>query len=111
MDEIRVSVKGTHIQNKKTGNIIGDTYYTQRKQNHYMIKYHGFGISINIFPMLLEDGVKFVQIEYLGINGIRIYKCPLSKFVESEKRWTYHNEDIQKFVSISDMKEIKNGLT
>ena len=107
MDEIRISVKGTHIQNKKGGTIVGDTYYTQRKQNHFMIMYQGFGISINIFPMLLEDGVKFVQIEYFGAKGIIKYRCPLKMFIESEKRWTYNEEDVQKFVSASDMEIIK----
>jgi len=103
MDEIRISVKGTHIQNKKGGNIIGDTYHTQRKPNHFMRMYQGFGISINIFPMLVEEGVKFVQIEYLGVNGTIKYRCLLKQFIESEKRYTYKEEDVQKFVSASEM--------
>jgi hypothetical protein len=46
------------------GNVIGDTYYTHREQNHFMIMFQGFGISEEILMKLKHCGVVWVIIDY-----------------------------------------------
>ena len=98
-----------------SGNIINDTFYTERHQNHYMRKFRGFGISVSSFERLKERNVKWIVIKFFTPNKIIFYKCDIEKYYNSEKNWTYSNlqrthrqVDLQKFVSVDDMEIIRS---
>jgi len=93
------------------GEVIGETYYTQRKPQHFMKMYQGFGISEWILGQLKNMNVKWIVFEYETINNRIIkYRCTLSKYLASNKEYAYQDpynrfggeEDIQKFVSMKD---------
>lgn len=94
---------------KPAGRIEGTTFYTLRQPNHFMRQYQGFGISESVLNQLKERGVKTIAIKYIGKTTI-FYSCPLEKFLNSNKTYTYSNfdrtggvEDKQYFVSTRDM--------
>jgi len=103
------------------GDISGDVYYTERKPNHFMRKFQGFGISQSVLDKLKEKGVKSVIIKYYRENGgITFFKCEAEKFYISKKSHPYENKDRitieidwQRFVSYKDMdiivEEDENG--
>ncbi len=40
------------------GEILGETFIKTVKKNHYMGKYHGYGISEEIFRILIDKGIR-----------------------------------------------------
>lgn len=107
MSRIMINIDGSHIRDKIVGDIIQDTYYTQRNINHFMFIYQGFGISKIILDILKEKNTKFVQIDYYGEKGLIRYRCLVQQFLDSEKKHIYHGTDLQFFVSVRDMEIIK----
>lgn len=96
---------------KIVGHTFGDTYYTDRKPEHIMRKFGAFGISENILDELIKLKIKFILITYYGVKGIVKYKTTLAKFVNSDKiniDVRMGEKDLQRFVSIKDMEEIKD---
>ena len=89
-------------------NPITKTYFSERRPEHYMRMYQGFGISEDILDQLIKLGAESVCLIYIGKKHRYHYTCELSQFLKSEK--TYMNteggvKDPQKFVSTRDMKE------
>jgi len=87
---------------KIIGRLIDDIYISQRKPEHFMRIFQGFGISQTVLDELKSKGCKDVRIVYEGVNGTIIYECSLDKFLTSIKTFVFEEEDLQKFVSISD---------
>lgn len=100
--------KEYNIINQQVGKINKRVYLTDRKPEHFMRKYHGFGISVNIINDLISEGVDIVIISYYGTKGLIRYRVTLEKFINSEKEYTdiRFGEDPQKFVDINDMEVV-----
>ena len=84
-----------------------NTYFTERRHNHYYRKYLGFGLSESILKELEADGVTTVQITYLGKTCKKILLTTLQQWLSSQKRDTDLTQknviDKQVFVSEKDM--------
>jgi len=93
---------------EKFGNIKtirGIKYYIKTvKPKHFMVKYHGFGISTYVLNELLVHEVKKIVFVYEGTIQ-KVYVCDLDKFIGSDKRHIFLEDDEQKFVSIKDMED------
>jgi hypothetical protein len=105
------------FRGRDTGFIEGDVYITERKPEHVMIKFHGFGVSTGVLEFVISEfDVKKVRILYKSPALNRSYEYDIMTFLLSKKRWidttTDGNEDVQKFVSLEeqDWDEIKEGL-
>jgi riboflavin synthase alpha subunit len=108
----RVNFRGRDV-----GHVDGTTFITERRPEHVMIKFKGFGISMNLLEFLIKElGIIKVRIEYHSLTLNRVYEFPLLAFLTSENYWvdntTDGKEDLQKFVSLEeqDWNEIKEGL-
>ena len=101
------------MEQTQFGIIDGDTYYKNCKPIHFFYKYQGFAISYTELLHLKEKEVKFVIINYDGKNNIIAYKSNLNDWFLSNKKYVFENNDLQKILSIKEMKEInrknKNG--
>lgn len=93
---------------KIVGEIVGNIFYTERKTNHFMFKFQGFGISTDIIKRLVANNIEDIIITYYGKNTIK-YKVKLSQYINSKKihvystEWNNYEEDEQRFVSVKDM--------
>lgn len=78
-------------------------YITWRKQQHFMKKYQGFGISITELRRLYDANVKEVVLKYETSRGTnKLYKTQLWDWLMSKKE--YDDEgDLQRFISVTDM--------
>jgi len=87
---------------KDIGKVIRDTIFIRKTDKHYMNKYKGFGLSQSIIDEALDKNLRFVIFDYKG----KIYETTVGAFNISDK--IYNNKgDIQKFISLTDMEEIK----
>jgi len=100
----------TSAKGKEAGwyNTETKVYSSERRPEHYMRMYQGFGISEDILEQLVSLGAEHVCLIYTGKKHKYHYTCELSQFLKSDK--TYMNteggiKDPQKFVSTRDMKE------
>ena len=93
-------------EGKLIGKIRDNCYYTYRKKEHFMIKFSGFGISNNVLLYLLQSGIGLIVIKYDGVRGQVFYKTNLLDYLLSKKEYNF-NGDKQKFLSISEMEEVK----
>jgi len=105
------------FRGRDVGHMDGDIFITERKPEHVMIKYKGFGVSIGVLDfVILQLGAKKIRFEYKNQTIKRIYEYDIMSFVLSDKQWidktTDGKEDVQKFVSLEeqDWSEIKDGL-
>lgn len=105
------------FRNRDVGSVEGDIYITERKPEHVMIKFHGFGVSTGVLEFVISEfDVKKIRILYKSPALSRVYEWDIMDFVLSKNRWidttTDGTEDVQKFVSLEeqDWSEIKEGL-
>lgn len=87
----------------------GLVYRTWRRGEHYMVKYHGFGLSIAVIDLLMERYMKDMEvvIDYHGKRGHVLYVARLSDFIGSHDERvddTHASGDRQKFLSIRDFR-------
>jgi len=78
------------------------------KPEHFMRMFQGFGISITRLNKLKDNLARILKFIYEGKNGVIIYHCDIEKFMYSNKKFTFGDEDEQVFVRIKDMKVIDN---
>lgn len=88
----------------KVGIIENGTYKKTCKPEHFMRKYHGFGISQSILDELKKRGIERIEITYIGKKGIVIYHASVKEFDESSKTWMNEGTDLQKFLSINEFR-------
>jgi len=86
------------------GRLDGTIYSTERKPEHFMRIFGGFGISQNVLDKLKENGCEIIRLKYYGAK-IYNYSCPLDLFIYSNKTFTFEGNDLQRFVSVNDMEE------
>lgn len=93
------------LYNKKeqvVGELAGNVYHSHRTDKHFMRKFRGFGISLEIIEILIKKGCTDVIIHYNGKNAIN-YGCPLNKYKNSKMTFNFEEEDMQHFVPVADM--------
>jgi len=93
-----------NAQGKKIGELIGDTYYTYRTEEHFMRKFQGFGVSEEILNILSNNNCSHIQIKYNINSNIKIFNSELKQWLESYKKFNY-NGDNQNFLSLIEMSE------
>ena len=78
---------------------LGTTYVTERRPDHYFIKYKGFAISKSELDVLKEEEIYWILIMYRNKKGVTIPHLVRRK--EVEKQDEYNNKgDIQKIIPI-----------
>jgi hypothetical protein len=70
-------------------------YVTERKPEHYFIKYTGFALSVDLIERLNDKCVEEVLFIYNGFNGTILYIIDLYDFVAKGQETNYNDEDIQ----------------
>lgn len=45
------------------GTVIGDTFYRNVNSKHFMVKHHGYGISVDVLQQIFQLGVTYIQID------------------------------------------------
>ena len=100
-------MKAIKHNNKVVGVVDGKVYLKKCKKEHFMIKYHGFGISDKVLNKLKEIGVDTVAIVYDGMRGEKRYSSKLSDWLNSTKTSEYEG-DKQSFLSLNEMSEDAN---
>lgn len=87
-----------YFRGKAVGKIEGDTYVVQKKPEHYMIKYRGFGVSVEVLNDLKSKGIKKIRMIYHGTNGEIIFQFPVEDYLNSPLSFTDRDNDVQKFL-------------
>ncbi len=98
-------MKTNFLFNKK---IIGyteeDTYYTERRLEHFFHKFHGWGCSVSILAELQKSGVdNFCVIFRPSIHQLKEYKCKVTDFYELGEKYT-DEEDKQLVLNVDHFK-------
>jgi len=86
---------------KPIGEYNNSAIYIDKKPEHYMIKFRGFGLSADVIERLHINNIKWIYFRYHGKKHT-IYRLTVEKIRNSKKTLNY-NGDLQKFVSIQDM--------
>jgi hypothetical protein len=98
--------------------IIRDTleYHTVRRKEHFMRKFHGFGISWSVLTLLQALATKYkcekvnIFIHYKGVREDKVFFAPAYKFFKSEFSYlddTHIQGDYQKFLPIEEFLVVK----
>jgi hypothetical protein len=95
----------------KFGKIIGTIqqgkYFTNRTPAHFMRKYYGFGVSLNVLHFLKKNKIREIIIKYSDSqNSPEHYLGYVADFLESELEHNFicdEKSDIQKFLSLNDL--------
>ena len=90
-------------EGKVVGTTQGDVYISQRKPEHFMRKFQGFGISLEVIKQLIEMKIEKVMIIYKGAKGVERWMASLDQFIKSEKKHYFEAYDLQHFVSTKEM--------
>jgi hypothetical protein len=96
------------LKEVKVGFLKNGTFYTYRKQNHFMRKFGGFGISSKIVSELLKRKINDIVFLYEGAKGKVSFKTTLMKILElgiTETDYTFGFEDRQYFIPLKEMEE------
>lgn len=88
----------------KHGKIVNAKIYQKVcRPHHFMGKFQGFGISTYELDEMLIQNIELIRIIYQGKTEMTTYVCSVKQYLESNKTHTFENDDLQKFVSASDM--------
>lgn len=98
--------KEINVEGKWAGDINGEVYTSVRSLKHYMRKFQGFGISLEIIKDLFSKGVTTIIIVYNGKTGTKYLKSNISQWTSSTKTHNNMGNDLQYFVSECDMELI-----
>ena len=98
------------IFKNKQGRIVGKqidkTYYSERKPEHFMRMFGGFGISQSILDTLVANACVKIVIKYFGAKKVYNYSCPLWDFINSVDTYVFEGNDLQRFVNVESMEEM-----
>ena len=86
-----------------TGALTNGLYRTDRKPQHFMGMFQGFGISKNIIDSLDSRNCKEVLIYYFGTKGLTRYSTTIDQWVNSENQFMNEGEDLQHIVPVREM--------
>ena len=79
-----------------------DTVYAiQKRPEHFMRIFNGFGISLEVLNKLSLKGVKKIKMIYYGISGTYLHEFNLKDYLDSPIGREDVNHDYQKFVDIN----------
>ncbi len=84
---------------KIVGFVQNKVYFTDRRDEHFMIKYQGYGISEDILDKLVELGVEKVVIRTQSNE----YAFAIEEYLGSHLTHTHEGTDLQKFVTLPGM--------
>jgi hypothetical protein len=88
---------------RKIGGINEDKYITWRNKEHFMRKYIGFGISVELLKMLAEKSITHIVILYnLVDGGQEAYHSEIKQWQDSEMTHSFFG-DMQVFLPIDKM--------
>jgi len=88
----------------KAGVIVdGNIFHKKVKNEHYMVKEHGYGIQRDVIEMLALKGVEFVYIHAKTV----VLKSKLSDWV-SKGHTVNYGAGLQVFLSTKEMQVIKD---
>lgn len=90
---VKITYKGRNV-----GVIVGDTFETIRKPEHYMRKYQGFGISEKVLMYLERVRIEKIRIIYEGKRGRKVYNPTVTQFKHSKLVQVDGVDDRQFFV-------------
>lgn len=100
---VKNKMESYNEKGQQVGKTITNKYVTHRRKEHFMRKFLGFGISKRILDEQKALGCEEVVIFYAGKKEIT-YSCPIDLFINSEKKHTFEETDLQHFVAIKGMK-------
>jgi len=83
------------------------TYQKLVNVEHYMTKYEGFGISQHVLDKLKQHHIKSIMFIYAGKRQLQVYMAATKQYLESIQTHMYKDNDLQKFVSIDKMIQLK----
>lgn len=69
------------------------------KGKHLMIKFNGYGVSLDVLQRLERLGIKYI---IFRIKGDIDYRFSLKQYLDSNLVHVFNNSDIQKFVDIKE---------
>lgn len=72
------------------------------KSEHFFKQYRGFGISKTELKEIINEGIKIIQIIYMGKKETEVFIATTKQYSKSEKEYN-NNGDIQKIVSVGEM--------
>ena len=104
-------VEWIYKSGKLIGSIIGDTYYSERTEQHLMRMFNGFGVSEKLLFHLFNSNIQDIVIIY-KFDG-KNYRAKVNDFISSKKKYIFidaNGEDLQKFLSIEEMEIVKWSL-
>jgi len=84
-NNVKISVfsyKGSKNKKAMVGWIEGDIYYSERRPKHFFRIFKGYGLGIDVYNFLIEQGVKTIKLYY----GHKFYESDISQWKHSS-RW------------------------
>lgn len=91
------------VKGKPVGWIEGGAYYTERRAEHFMVKYQSFGISAQVIDELFNRGINWIIFVYNGKTGNKKYIVNRVEFEKGIEFWD--GEDKQFHVPLKHMIE------
>lgn len=87
----------------RLGTINGERYITWRNKNHFMRKFAGFGISVELLAELRARKIQQIVILYnLVTGGQEAYQSNISQWLNSDLRHSFFGDE-QIFVPLDEM--------
>jgi len=85
-----------------------NVYYEERPYENFMRKFNdGFGISLGKLEHMKKHEHLIIKVLY--IDSFSFYIVPMEKFFETKDVYVNDKSDIQRFVSLNDMKFMYGG--
>jgi hypothetical protein len=92
---------------RAVGRIKGTTYITQRRPEHFFIKFQGFGLSAGLLRRLKDRHIVEVIILYSRKDGTQVaYKSLLTDFYDRGEHWTDREADRQLILPVRHMSQL-----
>ena len=100
-------MENIEINGKVVGCIYNGTYISERKPEHFMWKFQGYGISEDVLQYLNKNNIKKVKIIYYGKLGKKILTAMVDDYFKSSKTHNFilpnGKNDKQYFLSEKEM--------
>lgn len=99
--KIEYSNQDFYFNNKKIGFFVNyNIFITFRDSDkHFMRKYNGFGVSIEVLDRLERLGIKYI---IFRVKGGLDYMFKIEQYKQSNLVHNFKGNDLQKFVDINE---------